>query len=128
MANNEFLANRVAKGTLTLTGIVAAATQKSDVIIPAGAIITGIRIVAKDAVVLTGASQTIVPKIGTQALAATVNVSDLEAQTVPFTTALSAASGLYITADAELNLVLGATGTSTASGVYDYYVDYIFVV
>ena len=128
MANNEFMANRVAKGTLTVTDIVAAATQKSDVIIPAGAIITGIRIAAADAVVVTGASQTIVPKVGTQALAATVNVKNLPAQTVPATTALSAASGIYITADGELNLVLGATATSTASGVWDYYVDYIFIV
>lgn len=126
MAVNELKVQRTAVGSFALTN--GAATVNSGVIIPAGAIVTGIRIASPDAVTLTNASQTVVPKVGTTALAATVNVSDLPAQTVAAATALSATAGIYIPTDGELNLVCGASGTSTAAGTYDYYVDYLYFV
>jgi hypothetical protein len=124
---NEFLSGRTAVGTLIPTGLVAAATQYSGAMVPAGAIITGIRIVPTAAVVKTNASQTVVLNVGTQALCATVNISTLPAETVVATTALTAVSGIYVSAMGELNAVFGATGTSTASGTWYYYVDYIYV-
>lgn len=124
MATNEHMVQRTAVASFSLTN--GAATVAGGAMIPAGAIVTGIRIASPDAVTLTNASQTVVPKAGTQALAATVNVSDLPAQTVAQATALSATAGIYIQSDCELNLVCGATGTSTAAGRYDYYVDYLY--
>ena len=123
---NEYNIKRTAVGSFALSN--AAATVNSGVIIPKGAIITGIRLHTPDAVTLTAASATVVPKIGTTAIAATVNMSDLPAQTVPATTALATTAGIYVPADGELNLVIGASGTSTASGTYDYYVDYLYFV
>ena len=123
---NELLIKKTAVGSFALTN--AAATIASGVMVPAGAIVTGIHIASPDAVTITGASQTVVPKVGTTSLAATVNVSDLPAQTVAAATALATTAGIYIAADGELNLVCGASGTSTASGTYDYYVDYLYFV
>lgn len=123
---NEFAVQRTAIASFALAN--AAATVTSGVMIPAGAIITGIRICSPDAVTLTNASATVVPKVGTVAIAATVNMSDLPAKTVVATTAVTAADGKYVTADGELNLVIGASGTQTAAGTYDYYVDYIYFV
>lgn len=123
---NEFAVQRTAVASFALSN--GAATVDGGVIIPAGAIITGIRICSPDAVTLTNASATVVPKVGTDPICATVNISDLPAQTVVATTAVTDAAGTYITADGELNLVIGTTNTSTAAGTYDYYVDYLYVV
>lgn len=126
MANNEFSVQRTAVGTFALSN--GAATVDSGVIIPKGAIVTDLRIHTPDAVTLTDASATVVPKIGTVAIAATTNISDLAAQTVPTIVALATTDGIYISADGELNLVIGTTDTSTAAGTYDYYVDYLYFV
>jgi hypothetical protein len=74
MGKNEFIAHRVAVATLANTGSTAAFTQNSGMFIPAGAIITGIRIVAANtAVTTTGASQTVAPRVGTANIGATLN-------------------------------------------------------
>jgi hypothetical protein len=100
---NEFTIQRTAHAAFALANV--AATVTSGVLIPAGALITGIRIGNDAAITKTNASGTVVPKIGTVAIAATVNMSDLP----------------------ELNLVIGTSATSTASGTVDYYVDYLYV-
>ena len=128
---NENLVQRTAVGSFALTN--AAATIGSGEFIPAGAIITGIRIASPDAVTITGASQTVVPKAGTQALAATVNVSDLPAQTVPQIFTLGTTDGKYIGASGSFNVIVSATGTGAATcpgvtGDYNFYVDYIVPV
>lgn len=122
---NELVVKRTAVASFALSN--GAATVNSGVIIPAGAIITGLRVHSPDAVTLTGAAGTVVPKVGTVAIAATVNISDLPAQTVPAISALATTAGIYC-AGGELNLVCGTTNTSTAAGTYDYYVDYLYIV
>lgn len=124
---NEFVVQRTAVAPLILTGSTAAFTQSSGVLIPAGAIITGIKIVAESAATKTNASQTVVPKVGTAAIGATLNVSDLPAETVCVPGTLAPTGGFVIVTGGELNVVGGATGTSTASGTWKYYVDYIYV-
>lgn len=123
---NEQVVKRTAVASFALSN--GATTLYSGVLIPAGAIVTGIRLHSPDAVTLTNASATVVPKIGTVAIAATVNMSDLPAQTVPAITALATTAGIYVPADGDFNLVIGTTNTSTAAGTYDYYVDYLYVV
>jgi len=131
MANNEFVVQRTAVAPLLITSATSAFTQNSGVIIPAGAIITGIVIEAgNDARTVTNVSQTVVPKVGTAAIAATVNVKTLPAQTACSTTAVTAAEGFVVMTAGELNIVGGATGTSavTGTGSWNYYVDYLYVV
>lgn len=121
---NQFAVHRTAVGSFALANV--AATVTSGVFIPAGALITGIRIGNKDAITKTNASATVVPKVGTVAIAATVNMKDLPAQTAGLSTAVLT-NGMMITAGGELNLVIGTSNTSTASGTVDYYVDYLFI-
>jgi len=121
---NQFPVQRTAVGTFALSN--AATTLASGVFLPAGALITGIHVGNKDAAVLTGAAATVVPKVGTVSLCATVAMANLPAQTTGYSTAVST-NGMMITTPSELNLVIGATGTSTASGTFDYYVDYLFI-
>ncbi len=121
---NQFPVQRTAVASFTLQTV--AATITSGVFIPAGALITGIHIGNDDAAVLTNATGTVVPKVGSVAIAATVNMSDLPAQTTGYSTAVLT-NGMQITTGGELNLVLGTTNTSTASGTFDYYVDYLFI-
>ncbi len=121
---NQFAVRRSAVGSFALANV--AATVTSGVFIPAGALITGIHIGNKDAVTFADADGTVVPKIGTVAIAATVNMSGLPAQTIGASTAVSTA-GMMITTSSELNLVFGASNQSTAAGTFDYYVDYLFI-
>lgn len=125
---NELYVKRTAVADLVMTGATAAFTQSSGVYIPAGAVITGCRwVAANTAVSIANASQTVLPKVGTQAIAITVNAKTLPAQTVGLPDVLAATGGVVIMANGELNIVGGATGTATAAGTWKYYVDYIFV-
>jgi len=125
---NELYVERCAVGDLVLTGGTAAFTQNSGVYIPAGAIITGVRYVAANtAVSVAAASQTVVPKVGTAAIAVTLNVKTLPAQTVGYPMTLAPTSGFIIMTAGELNIVGGVTGTATGAGTWKYYVDYLYV-
>jgi len=125
---NEFVVQRTAVAPLVCTGSTAAFTQNSGVIIPAGAIIKGITVMAANtAVTVTNASQTLVPRIGSAAIAATVCLKTLPAQTACSTTAVTAGEGFVVMTAGELNIVGGATGTSTGAGTWKYYVDYLYV-
>lgn len=125
---NDFMVKRTAVAPLVLAGGTAAFTSNSGVYIPAGAIITGVRIVCGNtAAVKTAATQTVVPKVGTQAIATTLNVSTLPAQTVGIPGVLAATGGVVIMTAGQLNVVGGTTNTSTASGNWKYYVDYLYV-
>ena len=126
MANkNEFMARRVAKGTMTyLSSQTAASTFSMGVFIPAGAIVTGIQFVGVSAQTLTNAAGTVQLKAGTQALAAAVAISGLPENGAIASTAVTAT---VPTVGGELNIICQATSTSTAAGAWDVYVDYIYV-
>ena len=121
---NQFTIKRTAHGSFALATV--AATITSGAFIPAGALITGIRIAGNGAAVITDGSGTVVPKIGAVAIAATLNISDLPAQTIGLATAVLT-DGMMVTAGGELNLVMGTSNNSTASGTFDFYVDYLYV-
>jgi hypothetical protein len=127
MANkNEFNAQRTVKGTLTyLSSQAAASTFTTGVFIPAGAIITGIQIVGVSAQTLTNAAGTVQLRAGSENIAAAVAISGLPANGAKASTAVSAT---VPTVGGELAVICQATSTSTASGSWDIYVDYIYVV
>ncbi len=126
MATNEYNVQRTAKASFVLTSAAATSNLTSDAFIPTGAIITGIRMIAPSAVTTTSASMTVVPRVGTDNICATVNVSDLPAVTVMATTAVTAAQGHYLTVGGLLNLQQAAC-TTAVTGTYDFYVDYLYV-
>ena len=119
---NEFLSRRVVKGDFTIAN--AAATNNTGIFIPAGAIIQGISFESTGAVTKTAASGTVVARVGSANICATVNLSTLPAQTVIASTAVALNR---IATAGELQIVEGVTGTSTAAGTYYVYVDYIYV-
>jgi hypothetical protein len=123
---NELNIKKTAYASFTLPNGTTTSNLTSQAVIPKGAIITGIRWVAPQAVTLTGASGTVVLQAGALALMATVNASAMGAVTVPVTTALSAASGIYMTVDGQLNLQCQASSNSAVTATYDFYVDYLF--
>lgn len=128
MANgkNRFFSQRTVKASFTLVNSSVAVTHVTGVYIPAGAIITGVRMVAPGAITITGASGTVQLRAGAVNIIATTNVSALGAQTVPTVKALATTAGNYLTVDSELNMVIGASNNSAATATYDVYVDYIY--
>ena len=126
MANskNEFMIGRTVKGQFTIGN--AASTTYTGLIIPKGAIITGARIVAPNAITITGASGTVQIAVGAVSIVATSNISTLAAQTVPRIVALATTGGNYLTANGELVIIEGTTNNASATASYDVYVDYIF--
>ena len=125
---NELYVEKVAVGDLVLTGGVVAFTHGTGVYIPAGAIITGVRVVAANtAISVAAGEQTVVAKVGTATIGAAIAVSDFPAQTVALPNTLAPTSGFVIVTAGELNLVAGATGGATAAGTWKYYVDYLYV-
>jgi hypothetical protein len=124
MASNSLNIKRTAFANITIPNV--ATTVSTGVYIPKGAIVTGLRWLSADAVTLTGASATVAPRISSVNLCATVNVSNLGASATPVTTALSAAAGILVTVDSELNLIAQASSNSAATASYDFYVDYLY--
>jgi len=125
MANTIFDIQRTAYARITIPN--AATTVSTGVIIPSGAIVTGIRMNAPSAVTLTGASATVQLMVGDISIVATSNVSALGAQTVPSVKALATTAGNALTVDSELKLIAQASSNSAATAVYDVYVDYLYV-
>lgn len=123
--NNEFLVNRTAKATFTIPNLSVATTVYSGVFIPAGAIITGMRVLAPGAVTIAGASATVAFRLGTVNLAATQRVSAMPAVSTPAISALATTAGIYA-AGGELNMIAQASSATAATGTYDVYVDYIY--
>lgn len=122
---NEFLTSRTAYASITIPN--AATTVSTGVFIPAGAIVTGIRMNAPSAVTLTGASATVQLMVGAVSIVATSNVSALGAQTVPSVKALATTAGNYISVDSEIQLIAQASSNSAATATYQVYVDYLYV-
>jgi len=122
---NEFLTKRTAYASITLPNV--ATTVSTGVFIPAGAIVTGIRMNAPSAVTLTGASATVQLVIGAVSVVATSNISALGAQTVPSVKALATTAGNYITVDSEIQLIAQASSNSAATAAYQVFVDYLYI-
>jgi hypothetical protein len=122
---NEFNVARVAKASFTIPNLSAATTVSSGVFIPAGAIITGLRMVAPAAVTLTGASATVAARVGSVAIMATSRVSALPAVSTPSIVALATTTGIY-SPGGELTLIAQASSNSAATATYDVYVDYLY--
>jgi len=122
---NEFLTKRTAYASITLPNV--ATTVSTGVFIPAGAIVTGIRMNAPSAVTLTGASATVQLVIGAVSVVATSNISALGAQTVPSVKALVTTAGNYITVDSEIQLIAQASSNSAATAAYQVFVDYLYI-
>jgi len=128
MANQHYV-ERCAVGDLVITGtMVDAFTQNSNVYIPAGAIITGIRYVAANtAITVAAASATVKPMVGTAVIGATLNIKTLPAQTVALPLATDPALGMIVITAGELNIVGEASNNATGAGTWKYYVDYLYV-
>lgn len=125
MAMNDFSIKRTVVGSFSIPKSSATSNVGSGVFIPAGAIITGLRLLAPDAVTLTGAAATVQLRVGTTPIAATVAVSGLPAVSTPAVTALLTTAGV-LSPGGELNLQCQASSASAATGTYDYYIDYLY--
>jgi hypothetical protein len=126
-AKSQFNVRRVAKATFNLGASTAVSTLTSGTYIPAGAIVTGIRMNAPAAVTLTNASNSIIPCVGTVPLTASIIISNLPAQTVVTVPGLLTTQGMPMSVGGELNLQKQASsGTNAFTGIYDVYVEYLY--
>ncbi len=120
---NEYNTRRTAKAQFTVPN--AATTTSSGVIVPKGAIVTGVVVNAPDAVTVTNAAATAQIVVGGVDIVATQNVSDF-ANDVPVTLALATTNGVALTADSEIKLETQASSTSAVTASWDVFVDYIY--
>jgi len=135
MATNEFQVKRVAFANFTVpTSIVAAQsdnmTVNTDVYIPAGAIVTGVRYYAGGAVTVSGASDAIIRAyVSAQALCSNDNkLSEELIQTVAMPQVLVHADGIVVPTGGLLALAYGTTGAGadTLVGDASVYVEYLY--
>jgi hypothetical protein len=128
MANNELLAQRTAVWEDLLIGNVAT-THSSGIMIPAGAIITSIRVNSPGALTnLAAASATFQLRVGTDSIGSVQTLKQFGAQTIPTSMTLNQAGGVYVPNAGELNMILQGSSNSSFVGTIDFYVDYFFVV
>ena len=135
MATNELQIKRVAFANFTVpTGLEAAdsdvASVQTDVYIPAGAIVTGVKLYAGGAVTLAAASNlTITPYVGAQALCSNNNVLSVEViQTVMLPQVLVHADGIVVPTGGLLDIDFGTSGAGASDLVadVDIYVEYLY--
>jgi len=130
MATNEFQIERVAFANFTVpTTITAAASVQTDVFIPAGAIVTGVKYYAGGAVTLSDARNlTVTPYVGAQALCSNNNILSVEViQTVMLPQVLVHADGIVVPTGGLLDLDFGASANATALVAdVDVYVEYLY--
>jgi len=132
---NEFIAHRIAHAHLVHPGnaSVTGNTTNTGIIIPKGALVTGVKMYTGNAV--TGgaslSSAIFGISVGTVSIVSNNNVQSvkvLQTAIVPLTLAVGT-DGLVIPATGELKVEYVSTGTA-ATGItcdFDLYVDYIFV-
>jgi len=123
-SKNEFMTNRTVKAEFTIAN--AAKTTYTGLIIPKGAIVTGARITAPNAITITGASGTVQIAVGAVSIVATSNISTLAAVTVPRILTMATTGGNQLTANAELVIIEGTTSNASATASYEVYVDYLY--
>jgi hypothetical protein len=128
MAKNEFAVQRTAVFEDVLIGNVAT-THYSNIMIPAGAVITGVKACSPTAQTnYTSASATVQLLVGTDSIISTVCIKNLGAVTIPTSLTINQAGGVYVPTTGELNLQVAASANSSFIGTYDFYVDYLYVV
>ena len=127
--NNEFLAKRTVKATLTFSVQDATTVSSGGVMIPKGAIVTGVKIMGTAAghANRSVASGTFQIRVGGLTVISALTEKELGAQTIPITGTLVQAGGVYIATSGEIDLIHQASANSSFTGTYDVYVDYIFV-
>jgi hypothetical protein len=128
MANNQFIVRRVAFGNITIPSVTNSTTYvDTDTYIPAGAIVTGIKVMAGDVVDLNSCAQTVQPRVGSIAIGVTTNISLLPAQTVGKDITLLTTGGMYIGTGGNVNLLIASSSASSAvTADYDFYVEYLY--
>jgi hypothetical protein len=132
MSKNEFQLKRTAFAHVVHAGHASAtASTQTAAYIPAGAIVTGMRIFTYAAQVLaTGSNATVTPYVGAVALASNNNVmSAVAVQTAVNTLVLGSAEGVYVPTGGYLDIDFGSSGDSDSTGMtgdFDIYVDYIY--
>ena len=131
MSKNEFQISRTAFANVTYPGhATATASTATGAYIPAGAIVTGVRLFPGGAVTLDVASNaTVTPYVSNVALASNNNIlSAVVVQTAANTLVLGSAEGVYIPAGAYVDVDFGSTHTD-ATGMtadFDMYIDYLY--
>lgn len=128
MSNNAFDVKRTAFAHVTLAGSATAISTQTGAYLPAGAIVTGMRVVATAATSLASVSAaTFTPYVSTLALASNnINGTDVLSSGVPKVVALSATDGIRIPTGAYLDIDLGAGNAGGYNVEADIYVDYIY--
>ncbi len=126
MAINQLNARRTAFIHYEATDVLVTNTALG-VAIPAGALVTGIRMVSPDAVTTTNGSASVQLRAGTEALAATWKLEAMPTIGVIQTTATLTADGVLMASGGELNIVQQASSSTHVTGSWDIYVDYLFV-
>ena len=132
MSKNEFQINRTAFAHVVHAGHASAvASTQTEAYIPAGAIVTGMKIFSYGAPVLaTGSDVTMTPYVSNTAIGSNSNkVSVLVIQTAIIPVVLADTDGVYVPAGAYLDVDFGSSGDSDSTGMtgdFDIYVDYIY--
>jgi len=132
MSKNEFQIKRTAFANVTVPGHITVSdlSVQTGAYVPAGAIVTGIRMFAGGAVTLASASNaTVTPYVYTQALASDNNIlSSCAILNVIKTLVLASAQGVFIGTGGLVDVDFGSTGTAATgmTGDFDIYVDYLY--
>ncbi len=131
MANNAFNIKRVAFANVTFpTSNSTTVSSSSGTYIPKGAIITGVKILAGDAVTLSQLGNlTCNLYVGTQVIGSNNNIASAKfVQTAVADFGIVASQGILVAAGGNLILHLGS-GTSVTGGIAgngDVYVEYLY--
>lgn len=131
MAANTFSARRIAFANIALpTSNSTTVSTGTGAFIPKGAIITGVKVLAADAVTVSQLGNlTCNLYVGGQVIGSNNNVaSAIAVQTAVANLGLANTNGVLVTAGGNLALYLGS-GTSVTGGIaadVDVYVDYLY--
>ena len=131
MATNELQIERVAFANFTVPVILTATSSlQTEVYIPAGAVVTGVKFYAGGAVTLAAASNlTITPYVGAQALCSDGNKISVEViETVMLPQVLVHADGIVVPVGGLLDIDFGSSGAGASDLVadVDVYVEYLY--
>ena len=123
---NEFLAGRIAVANFSVLASAATQALPSNVFIPAGALVTGVTFMDKNANTIANASGTVDLRVGSVALISTQLIKNFGAQTIAVTASLVSAAGMYVPVTGEVKLSVQATsGTAVHTFSPTVYIGYV---